>query len=171
MCLCAVLSHCSHVRHFVTPWTAACQTPLSMGFFRQEDWSGLSFPSPGNLPNPGIKPMSLVSLALAGELFTTSATWEAPCMCICPKEEERVFTELKHQWPQKHSLGFLYRGQHNTEGFPPPQTHILNFIIGNSGNVRGPITAMASINRVLLYSVKQQQDALFPSMHTRGYRA
>ena len=42
----------------VTPWTAACQTPLSMGFSRQEYWTGLPFPSPGNLPDPGIKPRS-----------------------------------------------------------------------------------------------------------------
>ena len=48
-----------------------------MGFSRQEDWSGLPFPSPGNLPNPGIEPMSLMSPALAGGFFTASATWEA----------------------------------------------------------------------------------------------
>ena len=46
----------SHVRLFVTPWTIAYQAPLSMGFSRQEYWSGLPFPSPGDLPNPGIKP-------------------------------------------------------------------------------------------------------------------
>ena len=42
----------------VTPWTVACQAPLSMGFSRQEYWSGLPFPSPGDLPNPGIEPGS-----------------------------------------------------------------------------------------------------------------
>ena len=41
-----------------TPWTVACQAPLSMGFSRQEHWSGLPFPSPGDLPNPGIEPGS-----------------------------------------------------------------------------------------------------------------
>ena len=44
-----------HVQLFATPWTVACQTPLSMGFSRQEHWSGLPFPSPGDLPNAGIK--------------------------------------------------------------------------------------------------------------------
>ena len=44
---------------FETLWTAACQAPLSIGFSRQEYWSELPFPSPGNLPNPGIQPMSL----------------------------------------------------------------------------------------------------------------
>ena len=44
----------SHVRLFATPWTAACQAPLFMGLFRQEYWSELPFPSPGDLPDPGI---------------------------------------------------------------------------------------------------------------------
>ena len=48
----------SCVRLFVTPWTVAYQAPLSMGFSRQEYWSGLPFPSPGDLPNPGIEPGS-----------------------------------------------------------------------------------------------------------------
>ena len=43
---------------FATPWTAACQAPLSMGFSRQEYWSGYPFPSPGGLPDPGIEPTS-----------------------------------------------------------------------------------------------------------------
>ena len=46
-----------------TPWTVAFQAPLSMGFFRQENWSGLPFPSPGDLPDPGIKPRSPALLA------------------------------------------------------------------------------------------------------------
>ena len=50
----------------VTPWTVACQSPLSMGFPRQEYWSGLPFPLPGDLPHPGIEP---ASLAWAGRFF------------------------------------------------------------------------------------------------------
>ena len=53
-------------------WTVARQAPLSMGFTRQEYWSGLPFPSPGDIPNPGIKPKSLVSPAWAGGFFTTA---------------------------------------------------------------------------------------------------
>ena len=56
----------------------ARQAPLSMGFFSQEYWSGMPCPPPGDLPNPGIEPTSLMSPALAGGSFTTSATWEAP---------------------------------------------------------------------------------------------
>ena len=62
---------------FVTPWSVAHQAPLSMGFFRQEYWGGLLFPSPGDLPNPRIEAVSLLSSSLAGGFFTTSAIWEA----------------------------------------------------------------------------------------------
>ena len=55
-------------------WIAACQTPLSMEFSRQKYWSGLPFPPPGNLPNPGMEPVSPVPPALADGFFTTSAT-------------------------------------------------------------------------------------------------
>ena len=60
-----------HVQLFVTPWTVTCQAPLSLEFPRQEYWSGLPFPSPRDLPNPGIEPTSWVSPALAGGFFTT----------------------------------------------------------------------------------------------------
>ena len=59
---------------FATPWTVARQVSLSMEFSRQEYWSGLPCPSPGDLPNPGIRPMSLGFPALAGKFFTTSDT-------------------------------------------------------------------------------------------------
>ena len=68
----------SHVWLFATPWTVASQAPLSMQFSRQEYWSGLPCSLPGNLPNPGIKPTSLMSPALAGVSFITSSTWEVP---------------------------------------------------------------------------------------------
>ena len=69
---CAVLNCFSPVRLFVTLWTVACQVPLSMGFPRQKHWRGFPFPSPGDLPNPGMKPASLASPALAGGFFTTT---------------------------------------------------------------------------------------------------
>ena len=74
----AVLSHFSHVWLFTTLWTVACRDPPSMGLSRQEYWSELPGPPPGDLPNPGIQPASLKSPALAGGFFTTIATWEAP---------------------------------------------------------------------------------------------
>ena len=66
-----VLNCFAHVQLYATLWTVAHQAPLSMGFSRQEYWSGLLFPP------PGIKPESLMSPALAGRFFTTSAIWEA----------------------------------------------------------------------------------------------
>ena len=62
---------------FETPQTVACQAALSMGFPRQEYWSGLPFPPPEDLPNPWIEPMSLMPSAFASGFFNTSAIWEA----------------------------------------------------------------------------------------------
>ena len=60
-----------------TPWTVAHQAPLSVGFSRQEYWSGLPCPPAGDLPHPGIESALLTSPALAGRFFTSSTTWEA----------------------------------------------------------------------------------------------
>ena len=65
-----MLSH-SVMSNSATPWIAALQAPLSMEFSRQECWSRLPFPPPGDLPVPGIEPASLASPTLAGRLFTT----------------------------------------------------------------------------------------------------
>ena len=68
---------CSVMSDSAAPWTVAHQAPLSMGFSRQEYWSGLPCPPPGDLPDPGSKPTSHTSPALAGSFFTTSTAWEA----------------------------------------------------------------------------------------------
>ena len=68
---------CSVAQLCLAPWTVARRAPLSMEFFRQDYWSGLLFPAPVDLSEPGIKLASLTSPALAGGFFTTSATWEA----------------------------------------------------------------------------------------------
>ena len=62
-----------HVQLFAAPWTATCQAALSMDSSRQEYWSGLPFPPPGNLPHPGIKSTSLASPSLAGKFFNHCA--------------------------------------------------------------------------------------------------
>ena len=77
--VCCLLSCFNHAWLFVTPWTIAYQAPLSMGFSRQEYWSGLPCPPPGDLSDPGIKPSSLMSPTLAGRflfsfLFFTTST-------------------------------------------------------------------------------------------------
>ena len=73
--LCLVVSDSSAI-----PWTVARQVPLSMGFSRQEYWSGLPCPPAGDLPDPGPRDRTRVSRhsCIAGRLFTTSSTWEAP---------------------------------------------------------------------------------------------
>ena len=76
----SVKSECSllsGVQLFATPLTVARQAPLSMEFSRQEYWSGLLCRPPGELPDPGIEPMSPTSPALPGRFLTTRATWEA----------------------------------------------------------------------------------------------
>ena len=70
-----VLSSFSHVQLFVTLGTLARQAPLSMGFSRQEYWSGLSFPPPGDLPNPGIQPLSLNISCVGRRILTTRTTF------------------------------------------------------------------------------------------------
>ena len=70
VCVCVCARALSRVRFFVTPCTVAHQAPLFMEFSRQEYWSGLSFLTPGHLPDPGIEPASLKSSALAGRFFT-----------------------------------------------------------------------------------------------------
>ena len=73
----------SHIGLFATPWTIAYKASPSMGFSRQEYWSLLPFPSPEDLPDQGIEPMSPASPALAGRFFTTSTTGEAHCHVYC----------------------------------------------------------------------------------------
>ena len=67
-----MLSRFNRVRLFAILWIVALQAPLSMGFSRQEYWSGLPFPSPGDLPNPGTEPASLVSPALQADSLPLS---------------------------------------------------------------------------------------------------
>ena len=93
MCVCVCVCVCARVRActraqslscaqlFATPWTVACPAPLSMGFSRQEYWSGLPFPPPGDLPHPGIES---ASPALADGFFTTKPArkHEVPITCM-----------------------------------------------------------------------------------------
>ena len=70
----------SHFPLFAARWAVAHQAPLSMEFFWQEYWSGVPFPLPGEIPDPGIKP---VCLGFAGKFFTTGTTWQ-------PRREDEV---------------------------------------------------------------------------------
>ena len=80
--MCAVVLSCfSHVQLFATPWPVAHPAPLSMGFSRQEHWSGLPCPPPGDLPDPGIEPACSTSSALGSGFFPTSAPGK-PTFCV-----------------------------------------------------------------------------------------
>ena len=120
-----VLSCYSPVQLFATPWTIAHQAPLSMGFSRQEYWSGLPCPSPGDLPDPGIEPEFPTSSALAGRSLTPSTTWvshlfffrernkvkqkefwtfywQGAPIFLCPLRNDLIGTSLEVQWLRLH---------------------------------------------------------------------
>ena len=97
-----MLSHFSCVPLCAMLWTIARQ--LSVGFSRQEYWSVLPFPSPGDLPNPGLKPASLASPALAGGFFTTRATWEVPMAEPHWAQPRRATSQLTHRDRSKKML-------------------------------------------------------------------
>ena len=84
----------------LSPWTVAHQAPPSMAFSSQAYWSGLPFPSPGDLPNPGIEHASLTPAASPGGLFTTSTAWEAPaddgqiCVAVAVQSLSHLFATL-----------------------------------------------------------------------------
>ena len=90
----------SCVQLCMTLRTAARRAPLSMGFSRQEHWSGLPCPPPGDLPDPGI---ILASPALACRFFTTSTTWGAPEQLL------KTANHLRSPLPSSHWLAFLLR--------------------------------------------------------------
>ena len=137
-----VLSHFSHVYLFAILWTLACQASLSMGFSRQEYWSGLPFPSPGNLPNPGIEPGS----PALQELFTKWATkgnrWTSKSALLYKqaKKKKKVFSKEKSgtsvpsqeiiQAPTCHWLNSLYVQKGETQATVKKELGI--FLIGKT---------------------------------------
>ena len=80
--MCYVLSCFSHVQLFVTLWTVACQTPMSMGLSRQEYWSGLPFPPPGDLSNPGTEHVSLIDRWVLSHSVQFSSVAQS-CLTLC----------------------------------------------------------------------------------------
>ena len=93
----------NHIQLFVTPWTVACQAPLSMEFSRQEHWSRLPVPSPGNLPDPGVEPVFLTSPEMAGKFFTNDITREAHNIMYLHTFRSSLW---QHYFSSKHSSDF-----------------------------------------------------------------
>ena len=119
MCMCCVLSCFSHVCLFVTPWTVAHQTPLSMGFSWQEYWCGLPFPSPGDLPSPGTAahqpPLSITNSWSLLKLISIESVMPSSIFChprLLPPSifpNIRVFSNesaLCIRWPKYWSFSF-----------------------------------------------------------------
>ena len=125
-----MLSHFSHVWLCSISRTVAWRVPLSRGFSRQEYWSGLLFPSPGDLPDPGIKTSSLTSLALKGRVFTIRAAWEtpddAPTVCQILGQESPTHSEPSSQHKDEllSLTSFCPRGHWGPES--------LSFVLSNS---------------------------------------
>ena len=108
MCMCN-LSHFSHVLLIVILWNVIYQTPLSIGFTRKEYWSGLPWPPPKDLPDPGIKPLSPAAPAWKVDFLTTE--WPGKPVCVCGQEvstHSYFFTNLLHKLMQDSwfMLGF-----------------------------------------------------------------
>ena len=109
--VCARAWSLTRAQLFVTPWTVACQAPLSMGFSRQEDWSGVPFPSPSDLSDSGTE---LMSPALAGGFFTTEPP-EKPHRRLI-KNTKWDGTSLAAQWLRIHTSTAEGRGSHSRSG-------------------------------------------------------
>ena len=107
------------------PMTVARQAPLSMGFSRQEYWSGLLCPPPGNLLDSGIEPVSPTSSALADKFFITSATWEAhqdPCavLCLVAQSCPTLYDPMTVARQAPLSVRFFRQGYWSGLPCPPP---------------------------------------------------
>ena len=109
VCVCVI----SHSQLFATPWTVAHQVPLSTGLPLQKYWSGLPFPSPGDIPDPEIEPKSLASPALAGGFFTADTTWKA-----LHNFRGHPLFRLQCEWPPQRLCNAAALSSTN----PPPRT-------------------------------------------------
>ena len=160
-----MLSHFSHVWLCVTLWTVACQAPVYMGFTRQEYCSGLPFPTPGDLPDPRIKPMSP---AFGGMFFNNSATQEAPFLMDKPFYFEDImcakFLQLDVIWVVLRLLSIMSSSNLNATFFKKlflKETNSLPNILYISFSLLHVITywSLANVRGVcnLLSSVSSQQ--------------
>ena len=125
MCAC-VLSRFSHVQLFETPWTIAHQAPLSLESSRQEYWSGLPCPPPGDLPHQRIKPAFLRSSELTGRFFTICATREAHTLCLSLQWPPVAFKIKSKPFAQPYEsctvCSLLYFSSHPCPAYHAPAT-------------------------------------------------
>ena len=99
MCVCVCVCVCVWLSHVHSPWTVAHQTPLSMEFSRQEYWGGLPFPSPGDLPDPGIKPgFPVLQADSCGLYHITLTIWYQSHAGICMYKEVKASKKIRVSW-------------------------------------------------------------------------
>ena len=122
--------------------TAAHQAPLCTGFCRQEHWSGLPSPPPGDLLDPGIEPVSLMSPALAGRFFITSIAWEAPPSSLLLLNTSSLLTWVGRCW--RRSLKAWLQGHQRAGPIQPKALHPLLVL---EGYVVPPIHISGLISR------------------------
>ena len=133
----------SHVRLFATSWTLAYQAPLSMGFSRQGYWSGLPFPSPGALPDPGNEPGSpaLQANALPSEPQGKPKNTGVGSRSLL----QWIFPTQKSNWGLLHCRQILYQLSH--QGICPPYPHTKNSgLLSPSWPGASPITACVALD-------------------------
>ena len=119
----------SHVQLFANPWTTACQAPLSMEFSRPEYWSGLLFPSPGDLPNPGMEPASLALQADSlpsepGKIIRMGPILTQPMVSVFIRREifhmkTRTHRENVMWWQRQGLEWFILRSRNAKDWWPP----------------------------------------------------
>ena len=117
---------------FESPWTVAHQAPLSIGFSRQEDWSGLLFPLPEDLPNPDIEPVSPGSPTLAGRFFTTEPPGK-PYVCVCKNSLEWFSPHVSKSLLSKCGLQLQTHQKPNSD-FPIASESELAGLINSRGS-------------------------------------
>ena len=133
VCVCAL----SHVPLFAIPWTVALQAPLSMGFCRQEYWRGLPFPSPGDLPDPGVEPASLSSpspprwaggfssVVLPGRPVMSCYTLVVQsCPTLCNPVDYSLTGSSVHGIPQARILEWIFDSSSRVSSQPRDRTQV-----------------------------------------------
>ena len=141
----------SHIRLFVTPWTVAHQAPLSMGFSRQEYCSGLPCPPPGNLPDPGMGPTTLLSLAPAGRFFTTQppfwSSWSSIQACEKVLITERPYKPVLTAPRQTRRVEWLYKQNRSEKELPCHDNRSLTSTISSTLNCTSNASSMSCSGR------------------------
>ena len=168
MCVCVCGGVLSCIRLFVTPWTVARRAPLFMGFSRQEYWSGLLCPPPGDLPDPGMELVSPVSPALAGGAFTTMPPGKPRFACMCVYVYTCVYTHGITRQRGSHPL--LYSLASWTESLSSHLPVDQPFPAACAGSLASPSWQMLECYRSALRCIFVYTHFPDDSIHLHGFK-